>query len=173
MSTNAELIEAAQKWASKGRAWSGGQAKDIWAGCDICERLATALAASDATLAAEQVHFRTAYSTLNDEVCQILAAALGYPRYCDDQKLFPGATEKDGVCAGEHVAQSIAAEAAQVLVAERAEVVRLREALEHCIQVLGWNLERATCDEAPTIEDALSDARQTLTPPADEQKKGT
>src|SRR3990167_5043212 len=31
----------------------------------------------------------------------------------DDQKNFPGATEADGVCVGEHVAASIAAEAAR------------------------------------------------------------
>ena len=46
------------------------------------------------------------------EICNDLGRALGYPRYCDDQKNFPGATDKDGVCVGEHVAESLAAEAA-------------------------------------------------------------
>lgn len=35
------------------------------------------------------------------EVEQILGEALGYPRYMDDQKNFPGASEEDGVCVGE------------------------------------------------------------------------
>src|ERR1035437_2186533 len=34
---------------------------------------------------------------MNNEVCQVLGQALGwYPWYKDDQKNFPGATEKDG-----------------------------------------------------------------------------
>jgi len=49
----------------------------------------------------------------NDEICQTLGRVLGYPWYKDDQKNFPGATEADGVCVGEHVAASIAAEAAR------------------------------------------------------------
>ena len=53
------------------------------------------------------------YAEMNDEVCQTLGKALGYPWYKDDQKNFPGATERDGVCVGEHVAESIAMEAAQ------------------------------------------------------------
>lgn len=48
---------------------------------------------------------------LND-VEQTCGKALGYPRYCDDQANFPGATEVDGVCVGDHVAASIAAELA-------------------------------------------------------------
>lgn len=48
---------------------------------------------------------------LND-VEQTCGKALDYPRYCDDQANFPGATEADGVCVGDHVAASIAAELA-------------------------------------------------------------
>lgn len=48
---------------------------------------------------------------LND-IEQTCGSALGYPRYCDDQANFPGATEADGVCVGDHVAASIAAELA-------------------------------------------------------------
>lgn len=59
---------------------------------------------------------------MNDEICQVLGTALGYPRFCDDQKNFPGATEESGVCVGDHVAESIAVEAAK-------EIARLREAL--------------------------------------------
>lgn len=46
------------------------------------------------------------------EIQQILGKVLGYPWYKDDQKNFPGATEKDGVCTGEHVAATLAMEAA-------------------------------------------------------------
>jgi hypothetical protein len=46
------------------------------------------------------------------EIEQILGKALGYPWYKDDQKNFPGATEADGVCIGDHVAVTIAMEAA-------------------------------------------------------------
>lgn len=46
------------------------------------------------------------------EISQILGKALGYPWFKDDQKNFPGATEEDGVCVGEHVAETLAMEAA-------------------------------------------------------------
>ena len=46
------------------------------------------------------------------EVEQILGKVLGYPWYKDDQKNFPGATEDDGVCVGEHVPETLAEEAA-------------------------------------------------------------
>ena len=49
------------------------------------------------------------------EIEQILGKALGYPWYKDDQKNFPGATEKDGVCVGEHTAVTLAMEAADKL----------------------------------------------------------
>lgn len=52
-------------------------------------------------------------SKMNEEICQILGKALGYPWPKDDPKNFPGATEADGVCVGEHVAESIAEEAAR------------------------------------------------------------
>lgn len=49
----------------------------------------------------------------DDEVEQILGKALGFPWYKDDQKNFPGATEENGVCVGDHIPQSIAAVAAK------------------------------------------------------------
>ena len=47
-----------------------------------------------------------------DRCQQIAGKALGYPAYKDDQKNFPGATEKDGVCIGEHVEETIVQELA-------------------------------------------------------------
>jgi hypothetical protein len=43
---------------------------------------------------------------------QTAGQAMNYPWYKDDQKNFPGATEIDGVCTGEHVAATIVAELA-------------------------------------------------------------
>lgn len=65
-----------------------------------------------------------AYFKTSDEVSQTLGKVLNYPWYMDDQKNFPGATFKDGVCVGEHVPESIAMEAATritVLTKELAE----------------------------------------------------
>lgn len=61
---------------------------------------------------AEVERLRNACAKMNGEVCNTLGKALGYPWYKDDQKNFPGATEADGVCWGDHVAESIAVEAA-------------------------------------------------------------
>jgi hypothetical protein len=69
---------------------------------------------------------RLGYTTLNSEVCQCLGKALGYPWYKDDQENFPGATEDSGVCAGDHVAETIAAEAARQIGNLEAERDRLR-----------------------------------------------
>ena len=50
----------------------------------------------------------------NEEICQILGAALGYPKYSDDRINFPDMPLDDpSVCVGDHVAESIAAEAAE------------------------------------------------------------
>lgn len=46
------------------------------------------------------------------EITQLCGKALGYPWFKDDQKNFPGATEKDGVCIGEHVTVTIVMELA-------------------------------------------------------------
>jgi hypothetical protein len=73
-------------------------------------------------LRAEIARLRTALSKQNDEICQTLGRALGYPKFCDDQQTFPGATESSGVCTGDHVAESIAVEAAKRIESLRAAV---------------------------------------------------
>lgn len=50
-----------------------------------------------------------------EQVNQILGKALGYPWFKDDQTNFPGATEEDGVCVGEHVTVTLAMEAAELI----------------------------------------------------------
>jgi hypothetical protein len=80
-----------------------------------------------ARLAADEIErLRLALTELNTEVCQRLGKPLGYPWFKDDQQNFPGATEENGVCTGEHVAESIAAEAARRIGNLEAERDRLR-----------------------------------------------
>jgi len=62
---------------------------------------------------------------MNDDIGQTLGKALGYPWFKDDQAIFPGATEAEGVCIGDHVAESIADEAAAKIGKLRAEIERL------------------------------------------------
>ena len=66
-----------------------------------------------------------AHLTVHREIEQILGKVLGYPWFKDDQKNFPGATEADGVCVGEHVPETIAEAAASEIVRLRAEVDEL------------------------------------------------
>lgn len=56
--------------------------------------------------------WRKMYYDLANAVEQVLGKALGYPMYSSDQKNFPGTTDKDGVCVGEHVPESLLDEAA-------------------------------------------------------------
>jgi len=70
------------------------------------------------------------YSKTQHEIKQVLGKALGnYPWYKDDQKNFPSATDADGVCVGEHVAETIAEEAANVIVQLKEQRDELRDAL--------------------------------------------
>jgi len=71
---------------------------------------------------ATKAYIRTSY-----EVEQALGKALGYPWYKDDQKNFPGATEADGVCVGEHIAVTIAREAARKITELKARVAELEK----------------------------------------------
>jgi len=99
----------------------------------ILER-AAALLEADARL-------REACIKSNDTICQALGKALGYPWFKDDQTNFPGADESSGVCVGEHVAESIAEEAAdriirrEVALAEAHETI-LREASAYSGQLV-------------------------------------
>jgi hypothetical protein len=64
----------------------------------------------------------------NLEIEQTCGRVLDYPWFKDDQKNFPGATEKDGVCVGEHVAETIAAELARKYTEAKQRIKRLEEA---------------------------------------------
>jgi hypothetical protein len=89
------------------------------------------------------------------EVQQVCGKALGYPRYCDDRDNFPGATEADGVCPGEHSGVTIAGELAERLAtvtAERDEAVAGRNEAIH-----QW---RYFCGAANSASRKLSAAQQ-------------
>lgn len=84
---------------------------------------------------AERAYYKTAH-----ELEQLLGRALGYPWFKDDQVNFPGSTEADGVCVGEHVPESIAAEAA-------ARIESMRAALRAALAVIE---KPAKCHEVDT-----------------------
>lgn len=78
---------------------------------------------SENSILKSEIHrLRAAYMKFNSDICQTLGKALGYPWYKDDQKNFPGATKEDGVCVGDHVAETLAIEAAD-------KIVRLKNAV--------------------------------------------
>lgn len=72
--------------------------------------------------------FRKAGAEQNEEICQTLGQALGYPWFKDDPKNFPGSDESHGVCVGDHVAETIASEAAETIAELRRERDTLIEA---------------------------------------------
>lgn len=81
------------------------------------------------------------------EIEQVLGRALGYPRYADDPKNFPGATG-DEVCVGEHVAVTLAGEVAARVRELEAENAELRARCEKAGQTTHWSLR----DRAETAE---------------------
>jgi hypothetical protein len=78
----------------------------------------------------------------NLEIEQTCGKVLDYPWFKDDQKNFPGATEKDGVCVGEHVAETIAAELARKYTEAKERIKRLEAA--------GDEMERYIFDQTNT-----------------------
>ncbi|KKK96245.1 hypothetical protein LCGC14_2664700 [marine sediment metagenome] len=66
----------------------------------------------------------------NNEVEQILGKALRFPWYKDDQKNFPGAIEKNGVCVGDEVIESLAEIAAQKIYTLEKDLIYQKELLQ-------------------------------------------
>jgi hypothetical protein len=61
------------------------------------------------------------------EIEQTCGKALGYQLFKDDQKNFPGSTEEDGVCVGDHVAETIVSELAKRHTEALARINRLEQ----------------------------------------------
>jgi hypothetical protein len=78
----------------------------------------------------ELARLREAFSRHNQTICQTLGKALGYPWFKDDPVNFPNATEADGVCVGDHVAESLADEAAARIAALGEQLRKYRARLE-------------------------------------------
>ena len=70
----------------------------------------------------------------NEDICQALGKVLGYPWYKDDPKNFSGATEESGVCVGEHVAVTIAAEAAKKIEIQREMILDRDKYIEELVE---------------------------------------
>lgn len=70
-----------------------------------------------AAMASERDHYKRAACTIEHEVEQILGKALGYPVM--GPELFEDGKPNGDVCVGDHVAQSLAAEAAQRIAESR------------------------------------------------------
>ena len=68
-----------------------------------------------AALRAENARLFNACVKMEHEIQQVVGKALGYPWFKDDQKNFPCSIEADGVCVGEHVAVTLADEAAATI----------------------------------------------------------
>ncbi len=118
---------------------------------------------ADVREAADEIErLRLGYTTLNSEVCQRLGKALGYPWFKDDQENFPGATEDSGVCTGDHVAETIAAEAARRIGNLEAERDRMREALRE----IAWAKDDGR--PGPDLRSSIHIARAALKEPGHE-----
>lgn len=95
---------------------------------------------------AENKELEKAIAKESFEIEQLLAQAIGgYPWYKDDQKNFPNATEKCGVCVGEHVPATLAAEAANKLKKLESQLAKRGEATTFLRTMLEglpshWNL---------------------------------
>lgn len=84
-------------------------------------------------------HLRDGIAKQNQTIEQACGKALGYPWFKDDQKNFPGSTEKDGVCVGDHVAETIVSELASRYTEVLARIKRLEEAGDAMADVLVWS----------------------------------
>ena len=102
-------------------------------------------------LVGERDRFRKAYYETSKGVEQILGKALGYPKFADDQKNFPGATGDD-VYVGEHVLESLAIEAVNKIKALTEERDAARKQLEEVDGALfeAYRLEGCLCTKNRT-----------------------
>lgn len=92
----------------------------------------------------------------NQEIEQTCGKVLGYPWFKDDQKNFPGSIENDGVCVGDHVAETIVSELAKRHREALARIKRLEEALRR-IANQDYRGNRST--ESQIAFDALKESK--------------
>jgi hypothetical protein len=109
---------------------------------------------------------QTAAAKSNDEICQTLGKVLGFPWYKDDLDLFPGADESDGVCVGDHVAETLAVQAADRIrhLDSRLEIDTLNPNRREHIVILAVRIDEL---EAQNLE-MQSRIDELCPPPSDE-----
>lgn len=134
-------------------------------GLDYCQDGETPREALE-RLTAQVQHLRHGCMKQNDEVCQSLGKALRYPWFKDDQLNFPGATEEHGVCVGDHVAESLAAEAAR-RIGELEATLRANEAATGATRelIVAWDIAH---DALAAVRGALMDAGKSTVETDDE-----
>lgn len=86
----------------------------------------------------------------NQEIEQTCGKVLGYPWFKDDQKNFHGATEKDGVCVGDHVGATIVSELAKRHTEALARIKRMEEAGVELRECASW-VGHSCCQYADQI----------------------
>lgn len=124
----------------------------------IADQIASRLQALIAEVRGYQHHLR--------ECEQIAGKALGYPWFKDDQTNFPGATEADGVCIGEHVGDTIVEELANrysALIAEGEEMKAARSqpsGLEASPRSSGLDAERSAALDALDVKAFIEQGRK-------------
>lgn len=100
------------------------QFKDEWT--PVCESKFVRQLERELNAANERIkHLRDGIAKQNQTIEQACGKVLGYPWFKDDQKNFPGSTEKDGVCVGDHVAETIVSELASRYTESLARIKRL------------------------------------------------
>ena len=78
----------------------------------------------------ENAILRGAINKMDAEISQTLGKVLGCPWFKDDPTNFPDATEADGVCVGDEVAESLAVGAARQITTLRALLAECADDLE-------------------------------------------
>jgi hypothetical protein len=97
-------------------------------------------------LGAMIMQLRDGIAKQNITIEQTCGKVLDYPWFKDDQKNFPGATEKHGVCVGDHVAETIAAELARKYTEAMQHIKRLESAGDELICYLRHRIETYNSD---------------------------
>lgn len=102
---------------------------DSQTNCRMRQHIITAMMQMRNDMQAEIDALRNACMNEDHAISQSLGEALGYPRYCDDPKNFPGATEADGVCVGDQVSATLAKESADRIRAQALQIETLQHQL--------------------------------------------
>ena len=96
----------------------------------------------------------------DEEICQTLGKALGYPWFKDDLKNFPECTEADGVCVGDHCGATLALEMRDRMSELEAKVKRLTETGDELDGRLGCGCFDGPCNACSDISEEWAKAKE-------------